>query len=50
MQREVKDWQSVLGTHITVNVWLRLEKSVSNYISGVSFFIQNLIAIEVRVE
>ena len=41
MQKEVKDWQGVLGLHITANIWLRMEKNVSNYISGVSVFTLN---------
>jgi hypothetical protein len=41
MQKEVKDWQGVLGSHITANIWLRMEKNVSNYISGVSIFTLN---------
>ena len=32
----VAQWQGVLGSSLEVNFWLRIEKNVSNYISGVS--------------
>ena len=31
----VHEWQGVLGATLEINFWLRMEKSVSNYISGV---------------
>jgi hypothetical protein len=33
---DVSEWQGVLGTSLEINFWLRMEKNVSNYISGVS--------------
>ena len=32
----IAQWQGVLGSSLEVNFWLRMEKNVSNYISGVS--------------
>lgn len=43
LQKEVKDWQGVLGSHIIVNIWLRMEKNVSHYISGVSIYMYTII-------
>jgi hypothetical protein len=41
----VAQWQGVLGSHLEVNFWLRMEKNVSHYISGVS---EHFIHLQIR--
>jgi hypothetical protein len=38
-QDSTSAWQAVLGTHIQMNFWLRLEQPIANYLSGVRKFI-----------
>ena len=44
LKKNPAQWQSVLGSHLSLNFWLKEEQPVAFYLSGVSSVIGNKVA------